>query len=287
MKKIGKNNPKAEQIKTDNEVRCRWNETVDMALVCGISEQRIMEVKQEQISKRASQSMRLSGKQPDLFAWIVQMAITALKLLINRIFRMEEPEEVMGEKTGANAPKIEVKTEQAQKPAELMESVTKTEQKPLERPKKSELSSKFPRLEEIYGQLQKQSAAIHEKEESIDSLEQELSEIKAIWKGKRRKALQGQIEKAQTQLANMKQGLQNIVKRYGYKSVKAFMTEFNASKTEYGAYQKAVKNYERKLAGEPEKVSIHERLQRGQQEIRERKAGRQHTVTKPKDRGGR
>lgn len=99
--------------------------------------------------------------------------------------------------------------------------------------------------------------------------------------------MQEQIEQAQTQLSNMKQGLQNIVKRYGYKNVKAFMTEFNASKTEYEAYQKATENYERKLAGKPEKVSIHERLQRGQQEIREREADRQHTVTKPKDRGGR
>ncbi|MDD4371131.1 MAG: hypothetical protein PHD56_08670 [Anaerostipes sp.] len=168
-----------------------------------------------------------------------------------------------------------------------MESVTKTEQKPPERPKKSELASKFPRLEEVYGQLQNQSAAIHEKEEGIDSMEQELSEIKAIWKGKQRKALQGQVEKTQTQLANMKQGLQNLVKRYGYKSVKAFMTEFNASKAEYVEYQKAVQSYERKLAGEPEKVSIHERLQRGQQEIREREANRQHTATKPKDRGSR
>ncbi|MDD4371130.1 MAG: MobA/MobL family protein [Anaerostipes sp.] len=114
MKKIGKNNPKTEQIKTDNEMRCRWNETVDMALVCGIPEQKIMEVKQEQISKKVSQSMRLAGKRPDLFAGIVQMAITALKLLINRIFCMEEPEEAKSEKTGANAPKIEAKTEQAQ-----------------------------------------------------------------------------------------------------------------------------------------------------------------------------
>lgn len=78
-----------------------------------------------------------------------------------------------------------------------------------------------------------------------------------------------------------------MVKRYGYKSVKVFMTEFNASKAEYAEYQKAVQNYERKLAGEPEKVSIHERLQRGQQEIREREAGRQHTATKSTDRGGR
>ena len=287
MKKIGKNNPKAEQVKADNEVRAMWNQTVDQALVCGIPEQRIIEVKQEQIFKRVSQSMRLSGKRPDLFAGIVQMAITALKLLINRIFRMEDPERVAKPEMGSNAKKTEAKTEWVQKLAEPIKSATKTVQKFPERPKKSELASMFPRLEEVYGQLQNQSAAICKKEQTIDELEQELSETKGMFKGKQRKALQGQIEQAQTQLSNMKQGLQNIAKRYGYKSVKAFMTEFNDSKAEYAEYQKAVQNYERKLAGEPGNVSIHERLQQGQQEIRGREADRQHTVTKPKDRGSR
>lgn len=287
MKKIGKSNPKAEQIVADNEMRTRWNETVDQALVCGIPEQRIMEVKQEQISKRASQSMRVSGKRPDLFAGIVQMAITALKLLINRIFRMEEPVRVTRPKTVANASEIKLVTEQAQKSAEPIESAAKTEQRLPERPRKSELTSKFPRLEEVYGQLQNQSAAIYKKEQTVEELEQELSETKGMFKGKQRKTLQGQIEQEQTRLSNMKQGLQNIVKRYGYKSVKAFMTEFNASKNEYAEYQKAVQIYERKLVEKPEKVSIHERLQRGQQEIREREAGGQHTATKSNDRGGR
>jgi hypothetical protein len=43
--------------------------------------------------------------------------------------------------------------------------------------------------------------------------------------------------------------------------------QFNALKNEYAEYQKAVQIYERKLVEKPEKVSIHERLQRGQQEI--------------------
>ncbi len=215
------------------------------------------------------------------------MAIATLKLLINRIFRMEEPEYVISSETGENTLKNKLKTEQIKKSVEPMKSAIKTEQKRTEPPKKSELASKFPRMEEVYGKLQNQSAAIYKKERIIDELEQKLSETKGVFKGKQRKTLQAQIEQEKTQLSNMKQGLQNIVKRYGYKSVKGFMTEFNASKNEYAEYQKTVQNYERKLAGKPEKVSIHEKLQRGQQKIREREAGRQHTVTKSKDRGGR
>ena len=37
-KKIGKNNPKADEIKADNAARQEWNRTADMALLSGISE---------------------------------------------------------------------------------------------------------------------------------------------------------------------------------------------------------------------------------------------------------
>lgn len=36
-KKIGRNNPKAEEIKADNAARQEWNRTADMALLTGIS----------------------------------------------------------------------------------------------------------------------------------------------------------------------------------------------------------------------------------------------------------
>lgn len=40
-KKIGKNNPKAEQIQTDNRYRMRWNCKVDRAIVSGVAETEI------------------------------------------------------------------------------------------------------------------------------------------------------------------------------------------------------------------------------------------------------
>ena len=44
-KKIGKNNPKEDEIKADNAARQEWNRTADMALLSGISEAKILEVK--------------------------------------------------------------------------------------------------------------------------------------------------------------------------------------------------------------------------------------------------
>ena len=53
-KKIGKNNPKAAEIEADNAARQEWNRTADMALISGISEAKILEVKQTEMCIRDS-----------------------------------------------------------------------------------------------------------------------------------------------------------------------------------------------------------------------------------------
>lgn len=73
-KKIGKNNPKAAEIEADNAARQEWNRTADMALLSGISEAKIIEVKQTEIHEKVSQSIRKSGWFPNLFRSIVSKA---------------------------------------------------------------------------------------------------------------------------------------------------------------------------------------------------------------------
>ena len=81
-KKIGKNNPKAAEIEADNAARQEWNRTADMALITGISEETILEVKQTQIHEKVSQSIRNSGWLPNLFRSIVSRAKDFLQNLI-------------------------------------------------------------------------------------------------------------------------------------------------------------------------------------------------------------
>mgnify|MGYP001055726791 CR=1 FL=1 len=73
-KKIGKNNPKAAEIEADNTARQEWNRTADMALLSGISEAKILEVKQTEIHEKASQSIKSKGWLPNLFRGIVAKA---------------------------------------------------------------------------------------------------------------------------------------------------------------------------------------------------------------------
>lgn len=81
-KKIGKNNPKAAEIEADNAARQEWNRTADMALVSGIEEAKILEIKQAEIHDKVRQSIRKSGWLPNLFRRIVSKAKDFLQNLI-------------------------------------------------------------------------------------------------------------------------------------------------------------------------------------------------------------
>lgn len=81
-KKIGKNNPKAAEIKADNAARQEWNQTADVALVSGVPEEKIIEVKHEDIQKAASESVKKEGWLPGLFKSIVHKAKEKLQGLI-------------------------------------------------------------------------------------------------------------------------------------------------------------------------------------------------------------
>jgi len=81
-KKIGKNNPKAAEIEADNAARQDWNRTADLALVSGIAESKIIEVKNEHVYNEVSRSIQKHGWLPGLFRKIVGMAKELLKGLI-------------------------------------------------------------------------------------------------------------------------------------------------------------------------------------------------------------
>ena len=104
-KKIGKNNPKAEQIRKNNQVRMKWNSTVDEALFYQVPRKHIRTIKEEKILKnvnkfgktetktvgglRKNKSSRESagvGIFAGVFEKVVEMSCDCLKGLI-RIYR--------------------------------------------------------------------------------------------------------------------------------------------------------------------------------------------------------
>ena len=90
-KKIGKNNPKAAEIEADNAARQDWNRTADMALVSGIAEAKIIEIKNEHIYNEASRSVQKHGWLPGLFRNIIQRAKEILQGLIRETMIPPKP----------------------------------------------------------------------------------------------------------------------------------------------------------------------------------------------------
>lgn len=84
-KKIGKNNPKAADIEADNMERVRWNQTVDRALISGVAEEDILDVKREKISEEVKRSIVLYGNNPSFLVGIIRLAIKTLELLISKV----------------------------------------------------------------------------------------------------------------------------------------------------------------------------------------------------------
>ena len=87
-KKIGKNNPKAAEIEADNAARKDWNRTADMALVSGIEESKIIEIRNEHVYDEATRSVQKHGWLPGLFRGIIQKA---KEILIGLIRETEIP----------------------------------------------------------------------------------------------------------------------------------------------------------------------------------------------------
>ena len=280
MKKVGKNNPKAEQIEADNRVRAMWNQTVDRALVSGVPEKQILDVKQSKIGQKAKASIQKSGRNPALFKSLIMTAIYALELLISKVFKtaLEKADKVT--EAVAKSEPDQTKVRAVNEPV-----MAQTELIP-EMPKKSEFASKYPRLADIYSKLEKQNTAIYQREQQLANVEKEIAGTKGIFKGKQRKELQEQAEQLKMQIANMKQYLSNIVQGYGYKNVKEFLVEYRASKAEYNDYQSAVARWKQQT-GDKVDDSFKAKLQQMQKRAKEVEQNKSNLYQRKSDRGAR
>nr|WP_288867532.1 MobA/MobL family protein [uncultured Blautia sp.] len=283
MKKIGKNNPKAAQMEADNLQRKRWNQTVDRALLSGVPEQQIIEVRKVQIGRKASLSIQQSGGYPELFINIIEMAIKVLELLIIQLINLTRKFDVK-----ANETQGKLETVLSVKQSDRLKEVEEVPEEEIPaKPKKSARATEYPRLEEIYVKLQQQNRAILQKEQRLGNQEMELHECKGIFKGKKRKELQGEIEQTKKQLELMKQRLTDIVTSCGYQNVRAFLVEHEKSRTEYAWYRQAVSDWKQTYGEgrETQTKSIRARLKKHEEQIKQRK-GNPSSVQR-RDRGAR
>lgn len=279
-KKIGKNNPKAEQIEADNKHRQEWNNAVDRALVSGVPEQQIMVIRKAEISGKVKESIAKDGKQPQRFAMIIMVAVAALELLINQVLKkLEENRKNAAEKGNQyseSEKEVEAESDVTEEKGKVVEKMGIPEQ-----PQKTPLAAKFTRLSGIYKRLDKENQVIYQQEKNLITVKTELANTKGIFKGKQRKELQEQILRLESQIDNMKRYLPGIVQGCGYKTVKEFLAEYKMSKAEYSDYQSAVAKWEKETGQQAEADGVVAKLKAHQK--KGKKQNVQHNRKKDRD----
>ena len=272
-KKIGKNNPKAEQIQADNEKRMKWNREVDRAIISNVPEAEIGQVKKEYITDRIQASVDTFGSQPQLYGSIITTAITMLSLLVSKVLR-----------TAAELSEKLHNTRQ--------EQVVSPEPKPIPLPKASkqpepEMSASaaaYPKLHKIYKELVKQNEAIFAAEKERNALEDKQSSLKGLSKLTKKGELQSEIDRINERIDLLKVGLSGIAKRYGYQTVQDFYRAYHTAKNAYADYQEKAAKWEEIYGTKVERDTVHSRIQSYQRDESTRQSKQ---TTRRKDRGAR
>lgn len=238
-KKIGKNNPKAAEIEADNMERVRWNQTVDRALISGVAEKDIFDVKREKISEEVKCSIDLYGNRPSFLVSIIRLAIKALELLISKVLlaaakMVERIVDVVYEKV------VEV---EAPAPKDESEQKTKVQEEIqlLKKPEESLLLSKYPMIMELDAELKRRNKEIFVVEQERSNLDIELSEYTGVFKQKQRKELQDGIAHLDKKAEKMKAELSKVLRDAGYANAAEFFTELFAVREEKRKYDEACK----------------------------------------------
>ena len=310
-KKIGKNNPKAKQIKEDNEVRMQWNHEVDRALVSQVPENEIRQIKQKWITERIRLSIDVFGKCPEKLAGIITTATAKLALLISKILTATRElknklfHEALKKEYGSKAVVKAENTvdvvsapvkETIIKPEPPSVTITGTvpETKVIEQPKPQipprpvmpPEAAAFPRLQKVKVTLDKHNNLIFEAERERTKLEIELSDLKGLARLTKKKEFESRIATKAEQIRPLKAGLSGIVRQHGFATVQDFYTAFYTAQRATDAYQKECAKWEETYGEKatPKAETMHEKIKRYQE-----KADR-HNASQPyrgKDKGAR
>ena len=289
-KKMRKNNPKAEQIQTDNEMRIRWNCEVDRAIVSGVSETEIQQIKKKYITDRIRESVDIFGSQPERLGSIIMTAVMALALLISKVLdkarelsaKLFEKEMVqpVAEPSEEKTSKIISQTDKQSKQEQITHKEPtddlSTQQRTLQpktqtaepetpqippKPMMSAEAAAYPKLLKIYKELNRQNGIIFDAERERNELELERDSLKGFAKLTKKGELQSRIDRKNEEIDLLKVGLSGIVKRCGFQSVHDFYKVFAVSKTANADYQDKVDNREKIYGIKAQHDTMQEKIQ--------------------------
>lgn len=207
--KIGKNNPMADAIRADNQVKQEWNQMVDQVLIAGGTVEEVTDFKREEVVQKVAASIKEHGDEPRLLTAVILRAVAILKEFL----------QILMDNGGV---------EQAETafPAVVGVLYDREEQKG-PRPDSRKEEAKFRELDGIYQKLIKANKKQFALQKQRDSVQLALDQTpNGILHRKERKALQERINGLERQIESVRSQLSMIPKQNGYESVNAVKTAY-------------------------------------------------------------
>ena len=262
-KKIGRNNPKAEQIEQDNKLRMDWNREVDRAIISNVPMDDILQIKREHITEPIKRSIKIYGNKPQRLALILNMAITELVLLISKMLeaarairnKILHTDVTNAEKTDFasnivvdntdNTSAIEESTKVENKITTQEETIKEVNVTKPDKPVMTPEAATYPKLKKIKAELDNQNNLIFQAEQQRGNLEIELSDLKGLAKLTRKAELQRKIDEKTDYINRLKIGLSNMVRNYGFENMNEFYLSYKESQNAYAEYQQEVDDWKK------------------------------------------
>ena len=288
-KKIGRNNPKVEQIEQDNKLRMDWNREVDRAIISDVPMDDILQIKREHITEPIKRSIEIYGNKPQRLALILNMAITELVLLISKVLeaarairnKILHTDVTNAEKTDFasnivvdntdNTSAIEESTKVENKITTQEETIKEVNVTKPDKPVMTPEAATYPKLKKIKAELDNQNKLIFEAEQRRGNFEIELSDLKGLAKLTRKAELQRKIDEKTDYIDRLKIGLSNMVRNYGFENMNEFYLSYKESKTAFADYQQKIedwkKGYDNVVVSKDKTETMSEKLDRLQNEV--------------------
>ena len=262
-KKIGRNNPKAEQIEQDNKLRMDWNREVDRAIISNVPMDDILQIKREHITEPIKRSIEIYGNKPQRLALILNMAITELVLLISKVLeaarairnKILHTDVTNAEKTDFasnivvdntdNTSAIEESTKVENKITTQEETIKEVNVTKPDKPVMTPEAATYPKHKKIKAELDNQNNLIFQAEQQRGNLEIELSDLKGLAKLTRKAELQRKIDEKTDYINRLKIGLSNMVRNYGFENMNEFYLSYKESQNAYAEYQQEVDDWKK------------------------------------------
>ena len=259
-KKIGRNNPKAEQIEQDNKLRMDWNRELARAIISNVD---ILQIKRDHITERIKRSIEIYGNKPQRLALILNMAITELVLLISKVLeaarairnKILHTDVTNAEKTDFtsnivvdnpdNTSAIEESTKVENKITTQEETIKEVNVTKPDKPVMTPEAATYPKLKKIKAELDNQNNLIFQAEQQRGNLEIELSDLKGLAKLTRKAELQRKIDEKTDYINRLKIGLSNMVRNYGFENMNEFYLSYKESQNAYAEYQQEVDDWKK------------------------------------------